>query len=254
MLTQLKQFLKVVGYTVILLLMTLLLYILSFVAKSRFEKTYHRLFRLWSAIFAKALGVDLRLQDHTTSAMPEHFIMIANHPSAFEDIGLPALFDVVSLAKIEVADWWIVGRISSASGTLYVNRESKTSRAQAQADIISEVRKGKNVALYPEGGCKGKLIADKFYFGAFEASIQTRVPVVPVFIHYHAQDDFYWGPGVPLVSKIWQILNASDHTADYHLFDPFFPENYPDKQAYSDAARQQYLKWQEQYLLPTNPD
>ncbi len=43
----------------------------------------------------------------------------------FEDIGIPAVFPVHSLAKIEVRDWWLVGRISVASGSLYVERESK---------------------------------------------------------------------------------------------------------------------------------
>ena len=174
--------------------------------------------------------------------------MIANHPSAFEDIGLPALFDVVSLAKIEVADWWILGRISKAVGTLYVRRESKKSRGQAQQDIIDSVNAGKNVALYPEGGCKGKRIAERFYFGAFEASCQTGVPIIPVFIHYEAQDDFYWGPGVPLIKKMWEILNASNSTANFHVFDAFRPEDFSDREAYCQAVYEQYLLWQAKYL------
>lgn len=174
--------------------------------------------------------------------------MVANHPSAFEDIGLPALFDVISLAKAEVADWWILGRISTASGTLYVQRESAKSRAQALQDIIVQVRNGKNIALYPEGGCKGKRIAERFFYGAFEASLQTNIPIVPVFIQYEAQDDFFWRPNVSIAKKMWQMLNASNPNANFHIFDAFQPENFADKESYSQAVYQQYLVWQDKYL------
>ncbi len=63
---------------------------------------YYSLFRFWCRSFARALGVDLRLHQKNTRALPKHYILIANHPSAFEDIGIPALFPVHSLAKIEV--------------------------------------------------------------------------------------------------------------------------------------------------------
>src|SRR5437870_1079284 len=80
-----------------------------------------RLFPAWSRSFVRALDVDLRLHQKNRKHLPERYILIANHPTAFEDIGIPALFDVISLAKIQVADWFIVGRISKAAGTLYVD-------------------------------------------------------------------------------------------------------------------------------------
>jgi len=230
------------------ILLTAVLYVSSFVQYFHFKPVYLVMFRQWSNFFVRALGVNLKLHRHSRQPLPDHFIMIANHPSAFEDIGLPALFNVTSLAKAEVADWWILGRISTAAGTLYVKRESRKSRAQALSDIVRKVSQGENLALYPEGGCKDKLIAERFYFGAFEASLQTGVPIVPVFIHYEAQDDFFWRPNVPLVQKLWEIMTASNHTANFHVFDVFKPEDFADKQTYTTEVHKQYLKWQEIYL------
>src|ERR1700741_4948042 len=82
-----------------------------------------RLFGAWSRSFVRALGVDLRLHQKNRARLPARYILIANHPSAFEDVGIPALFDVVSLAKVQVAEWFVVGRISKAAGTLYVDRD-----------------------------------------------------------------------------------------------------------------------------------
>jgi 1-acyl-sn-glycerol-3-phosphate acyltransferase len=104
---------------------TVLLYLLSFLPRSLLQTFYFSLFRFWARAFVRALGVDLRLYQKNLLPLPEQYILIANHPSAFEDIGIPALFPVHSLAKVEVADWWLVGRISTASGSLYVRRESR---------------------------------------------------------------------------------------------------------------------------------
>ena len=68
-----------------------------------------RLFPAWCRAFVRALDVDLRLHQKHRKHLPKRYILIANHPSAFEDIGIPALFDVVSLAKMQVQDWFIVG-------------------------------------------------------------------------------------------------------------------------------------------------
>src|SRR5258706_11199711 len=98
-----------------------------------------RMFGAWSRSFVRALGVDLRLHQNNLKALPARYILIANHPSAFEDVGIPALFDVVSLAKIEVGDWFVVGCISKAAGTLYVDREDPESRHAAIDTMVDAV-------------------------------------------------------------------------------------------------------------------
>ena len=92
-----------------------------------------RLFGAWCRAFVRALGVDLRLHQKNRKRLPARYILIANHPSAFEDIGIPALFDVVSLAKVQVADWFVVGasarrpaRFTSTATTR--NRATRRSR------------------------------------------------------------------------------------------------------------------------------
>ena len=177
-----------------------------------------RLFGAWSRSFVRALGVDLRLHQKNLKLLPERYILIANHPSAFEDVGIPALFDVVSLAKMQVADWFIVGRISKAAGTLYVDRDDPASRDQAIEVMVNTVNAGQNICLYPEGGCKGRRLFHEFKSGAFEVSIRTGVPILPVFLHYEAQDDFEW-LGQTLPDRIRQMLFTVNNRANYYVFD-----------------------------------
>ncbi len=206
------------------------------------------LFHAWCRAFARALDVDLRLHQKNRARLPQRFILIANHPAAFEDIGIPALFNVVSLAKIQVKDWFIVGRISRAAGTLYVDREDPASRHNAVGAMVDAVNSGQNIALYPEGGCKGRRLYGEFLSGAFDVSQRTGIPILPVFLHYEAQDDFEWQPPYTLVDKIWHMMTTVNNRANYYVYDPMDPKDYADKNAMRSAAYEMYVRWNAQYL------
>jgi lyso-ornithine lipid O-acyltransferase len=206
-----------------------------------------RLFGAWSRSFVRALGVDLRLHQKNRARLPDRYILIANHPSAFEDVGIPALFDVVSLAKVQVAEWFVVGRISKAAGTLYVDRDDPASRDQAIEVMVNTVNAGQNICLYPEGGCKGRRLFHEFKSGAFEVSLRTGVPILPVFLHYEAQDDFEW-QGQTLPDRIRQMLFTVNNRANYYVFDPLEPKDFKDKYAMKAAAYEKYVDWNAKYL------
>ena len=205
-------------------------------------------FHAWCRSFVRALDVDLRLHQKNRRRLPARYILIANHPSALEDIGIPALFDVVSLAKLQVADWHIVGRISRAAGTLYVDRDDADSRDQAIEGMVNAVNAGRNICLYPEGGCKGRRLHHEFKSGAFEVSQRTGIPVVPMFLHYEAQDDFEWQPPYTLLHKIWHMMTARNNRANYYVYDALDPRDYADKYAMKAAAYELYVRWNAQYL------
>jgi len=207
-----------------------------------------RLFPAWCRTFVRALDVDLRLHQKNRKRLPRRFILIANHPAAFEDIGIPALFDVVSLAKVQVRGWFVVGHISRAAGTLYVDRDDPESRRSAIDTMVEAVNSGQNIALYPEGGCKGRRLYKEFLSGAFDVSMRTGVPILPVFLHYEAQDDFEWQPPYTLPQKIWHMMTSRNRRANYYVYDPLEPKDYADKYAMRDAAYAMYVRWNAQYL------
>jgi len=230
------------------LLLTLILYSCSFLPAYFTQSWYHWAFRRWCWAFVRAIGVELRLHQKNRFALPQQYLLIGNHPSAFEDIGMPALFNVRFLAKIEVKTWWVLGRISTAAGTLYVERESKDSRKAASLEIIDALNSGHNIGLYPEGGCKGRRIFLPFRYGTFEAAIQTKIPIVPVLLHYEAQEDFEWGPHETLLQKIWTMMKSSNKVVNYYVFDAINPTLFKDKQALCAYTQELYLEWQKKYL------
>jgi len=228
--------------------LTLLLYLLSFLPRRLLTPWYFPLFRLWCRLFVHALGVDLRLHQKNTKPLPRHYILIANHPSALEDVGIPMLFPVYSLAKEEVKDWWWAGRINIAAGTLFVKRESVESRKAATEQLEAAVRAGRNVALYPEGGCKGRRIFSSFRYGAFKVSLATGVPIVPVFLHYESQDDFEWHAPQTLLDKFWHFMTSQNSRASYYVYDAIDPRQFASAEEYNEYVYNLYLKWQARYL------
>ena len=91
-----------------------------------------------------------------------------------------------------------------------------------------------------------------FRHGVFRISLQTGIPIVPIFIHYEPQQDFFWHRQ-PLPLKLWQIMRAHAPSADYHLFDAFDPNQFDSVSSYCETVQKHYLAWQASYLGP-DPD
>ncbi|BCL74448.1 hypothetical protein JHS3_01840 [Jeongeupia sp. HS-3] len=230
-----------------LVVFTLVMLVLGLLPHRWLARWYPGLFRSWCRCFVRALDVQIQLHQHQTRPLPGHFILISNHPSALELVGIPGLFNVVSLAKEEVRDWWFVGRIAAAAGTHFVKREHKGSRQAAQATMMAALREGHNIAIYPEGGCKGRRLSDRFLYGAFTISLETGIPILPVFLHYEAQEAFAW-EGETLPQKLVSIATAPNRHAHYHLYDAFHPADFADRDAYVGHVHACYLAWQARHL------
>jgi 1-acyl-sn-glycerol-3-phosphate acyltransferase len=227
---------------------TEILYLLSYLPRKIIRPFYFNLFRLWCKVFVNALGVELNLHEKNLNPIPDQYILISNHPSSFEDVGIPALFPVYSLAKAEVADWWWAGRIVSAADNLFVKRESRESRRNAAEQITEAVKQGKSICIYPEGGCKGRRIFESFRYGAFDISLKTGVPILPVFLHYEAQDTFEWRAPFTLLQTFWRIMMAQNRRVNFYRYDAIYPDQFNSKEEYNTHIHQLYLQWQARYL------
>ena len=232
----------------VLIALSLFLYVLSYMPRSLSSRYYHSLSRFWCRVFVRALDVDLKLIHNNTQPLPEQFILIANHPSALEDFAVPALFDIYPLAKAEVKNWIILGRISNYAGTIYVERGKPESRHAALQQLVDSVKAGKNLVIFPEGGCKGRRIYKEFKTGAFDISLQTGIPILPAFLHYVDEETFEWTTE-SLVKKLWQIFTNDNNQVNYYVFDAISPEDFNDKSDYAKYVHSLYLKWQDEYLI-----
>lgn len=230
-----------------LILLTIILFLLSFLPDKIRGSWFPKLVTYWFRVFIRALRVDFYLHQKNRKPLPKQCILIGNHPSCFEDIGILSVFKVKFLAKKEVRHWFLVGRLSYAIGTLYVDRECKESRGQASDSLLQALQNGESIGIYPEGGCKGRRIHLPFRYGIFDLSIKSGVPIVPVFLHYEAQESFEW-QNQHLLYKLWTIFTAQNRRVNYYVYDAVDPKDFPDKKAYCEYMQERYLEWQKRYL------
>ena len=234
-------------YLIALILLSVFLYLLSLLPRFFSGRYYHYLSRLWCRIFLHVLRIDLSVVYKNEKTLPEHYVLVSNHPSFCEDFAIPAFFDIYPLAKAGVRDWIILGRISDYAGTIFVKRDSQDSRHAAMQSLVDGALSGKNMVIFPEGGCKGKRIYERFHTGAFDVALQANIPILPVFLHYVDQDTFEWTDKT-LVEKIWQIFKNDNNVVNYYVHDAIPADNFSDKKEFANYTHAQYLEWQKQYL------
>ncbi len=198
--------------------------------------------------FVRFLGFELHIHHKYTGKLPKKYILISNHPSGADIIILNALFKVYPLAKEGVKDWWFLGRIAQATGIAFVVREDKDSRHAAKQSLLDYVQKeGKNLLIYPEGGCFGKHLRP-FKFGAFDISIQSKVPILPVYMQYEAENSFEWSD-FGLVRHLWYLLTAPNKHIHCYIGQPVIPDSFSDPQVFSDFVHKQFETWESKYRL-----
>lgn len=224
----------------------LLIYLFTFFPKSLTSRFFRPMARHWCLMFTKILRVDLKLEFAGDFKMPDQYVLVANHPSIFEDFGVPACFDIHPLAKAGVRDWFFLGRISEFGGTIFVHRRDRDSRKNALNAMKQAVSDGHNLVIFPEGGCLGKDIQSSFKTGAFETAIETGVPLLPVYLHYLDADAFEWADqSIP--RKLLEIMFARDNRVRYVVHPPITSDACSDKFEFAEEVRLKYLKWQSEY-------
>ena len=194
-----------------------------------------------------ASGVHVKLHHKNKNPLPKQYILIANHPSLVEDAVITSLFKVRFLVKREAQEIWFLGRLMKATEQIFVDRGSKEDRIMSREVIKKHLEQGETIVIFPEGGCKGRRVHLPFHFGVFDISLETGIPIVPLFTHYETQEDFEW-LDQSILKKIWEIINSQNKTANFYLHDAIDPKQFKSKESYCHAVQEMYLQWQKKYL------
>lgn len=143
--------------------------------------------------------------DHVPSAMGIHMkvegepyqgtcLYVANHISYVDPVAILTHVDANIVAKSEVSSWPLIGLAGYIIGTIYVNREEKSSRQRAADSVRSALQAGTSILVFPEGTTSAGPKTLPFRPRSFEAAFLAGVPVQPIAIKY---DD----PGVAFIGN-----------------------------------------------------
>jgi 1-acyl-sn-glycerol-3-phosphate acyltransferase len=140
---------RVAGVTVVIMLVTLALLPLQWVAvawrlplRCRIPVLYHRL-------LCALLGVRVRVVGSPHAGAP--LLIVSNHVSWLDICVLTSRVPVVFVAKREVGTWPVFGLLARLQRSVFVERERRAKTADVNQEIAARLNEGDPVVLFAEG-------------------------------------------------------------------------------------------------------
>lgn len=184
---------------------------------------------------------------HHGKPMPEHGAIVANHASWMDIFTLHAAKRIYFVSKAEVRGWPGIGALARATGTIFINRDRRESKAQ-EITLRERLSIGHKLLFFPEGTSTDALRVLPFkstLFAAFyHPDLRHKLSVQPVTVIYRAPDEqpanYYgwWGDMSFGNSLIRTIGAARQGSVEVIYHPPLKVAEYPDRKALSKACEE----------------
>jgi 1-acyl-sn-glycerol-3-phosphate acyltransferase len=201
------------------------------------ERSRLRIIRWWFRAVLAAFEITMRV---TGTCTPRGALVVANHVSWLDIAVLDAIRPCRMVAKREVRDWFVIGRLSTAAGSLYLDRERLRTLPATVAELADALRSGHTMAVFPEGTTSCGREGRRYRAAAFQAAIDADVPVVPVALRFLLAD------GTPTTAPAYvdtDLCRALVRTArlrglqvHVEVLPELSPRDYPNRRALALAA------------------
>jgi 1-acyl-sn-glycerol-3-phosphate acyltransferase len=140
-----------------------------------------RVFQRWARAAAWVLG--MRVQRRGDPPRPP-FLLVSNHVSYMDIVLLGTQAPCIFVAKAEVADWPLVGRMCKSVETMFIDRERKRDLLRVTKQVESTIAGGAGVAIFPEGtSTKGESVL-RFNPSLLQAAARAEFPVSCATLYY----------------------------------------------------------------------
>jgi 1-acyl-sn-glycerol-3-phosphate acyltransferase len=164
----------------------------------------------WAAKLLRVLGLRLHVQG---VPRPGAKLFVANHVSWLDIMAINAVQTARFVSKAEVGKWPIVGRLVTAGGTLYLQRERQRDAMRVLTLMADALRAGNTLAVFPEGTTGDGQHMLAFHGNLLQSAIDAQVPVQPVALRYaDAEHAISPAPAyvgeTSLVQSLWWVASA----------------------------------------------
>jgi 1-acyl-sn-glycerol-3-phosphate acyltransferase len=206
------------------------------------NKTYWRqlAFGSWTRAFVWISGMEIEVIG--TPPKPP-FFLVANHLS-YVDIGaLRSTVEGVFVAKAEVKDWFVAGRIVRDMGVIFIDRKNRRDIPRAGEEIIEKLTDGEGVIVFPEGtSTKGEEVLP-FNSSFLEFASRTDLPVSYASISYRTPEGeqpaskmVCWWEDISFMEHLFRLFTVKRFTAILDFGDE--PVVNPDRKQLAAELRQ----------------
>ena len=183
----------------------------------------------WLHRFCASALHGLGIEIEVSGEFPTRGAMISNHLSYLDIIVFASIHPCVFVSKAEVAEYPVVGWMTTMSGTVYVARGHGGSAIKARDGMEAALNAGLPVVFFPEGTTSNGSGLLKFHSGLLAHAIAAHAPVTAAHICYRMGEDnggatvsgdiCYWGDHVQLVPHIFKLLGLRGIRAEVKFAD-----------------------------------
>lgn len=180
-------------------------------------------FESWSRLWIQICGIDVEVIG-TPPAAP--FFLVSNHLGYIDIPVLRSVAKGVFVAKHEIDEWRLAGKMIRNMGTIFVNRGKRRDIPRAGSEVIQALDRGEGVIVFPEGtSTRGDEVLP-FNSSFLEFAARTDTPVSYVSISYRTpegepppSESVCWWDDTAFLPHMLRMLEVPRFTAILHFGD-----------------------------------
>ena len=175
------------------------------------------IFRSWARSFVSISKMKIEV----IGAPPKPpFFLIFNHLGYVDIAAIRAVTEGIFVAKGEIENWFLAGKIIRDMGTIFINRTNRRDIPRAGAKIIEHIKQGEGVIIFPEGtSTKGANVLP-FNSSFLEFAAAANLPVSYASVSYKtsdmnesASDSVCWWDDISFGAHLWKLFQLKEYTA-----------------------------------------
>ena len=143
--------------------------------------------RQWCERLLELMNVEARVHG-TIDARRGNLLIVANHISWLDIFVLNAQHASLFVAKSELADWPVAGRLIRGAGTLFIERARRRDTERVNRKAAEALRSGDALVVFPEGTTTDGSTVLKFHGSLLQPIVDADGHLLPVAIRYHDGD------------------------------------------------------------------
>ena len=156
---------------------------------------------------------------------PKAGLIASNHLSYLDILFYGATLPCVFVAKTEVRSWPLLGLLAALGGTVFIDRRSAASAAEAAQRIEKLLASGVMVLVFPEGTSSDGASVLRFYPSLFEPAIRASAPVTSAAVGYSAgpeaaEEDLCYYGDISFAPHLLGTLQPPDVVATLRFASP----------------------------------
>lgn len=202
------------------------------------------LLRQWFRTLLRAFGARLRVlgPDRFQGTAGRGVLVVSNHVSWLDELAIDSVQPIRLVAKRDIRDWPVLGKLITAARTVYLDRERLSLLPGTVAELAGALREGAAVGIHAEGTTWCGLASGRYKPALFQSALDAGVPVRPVVLRYRL------GDGSPttspafvgtdsLIDSIRRVVRLRGLVVEVHVLDEIAPGRADNRRALAGLAQ-----------------